>query len=411
MWKRKLKSFITVFIIITLCTCIDPYSPQLKGYNSLLVVEGLITNENASYEVKLSKTKQTQNLVPEKVSDAVVTITDETGINIMLMNLGNGLYKTDSTVFTGVIGRTYTLHILTHDGKEYESAPSAMLPVSEIDSLYYGKDVGFSNNQSETHQGISIYLDSKEGDAINNYFRWEYEETWKFRLPSIKRANYINDTTIIPIIDIKEFCWKQKKSTEILVQSNSQQQEGHIIKVPITFIASDLSDRLTIQYSILVKQYSISEKEFQFWDNLKKVNESNGDIFGSQPFSVLSNIANVQDKNELVLGYFQVSAVNQKRKDITFMELLKLNLPLFHYPCTRISTSPGDYCTPPAMGCVPPTWDELNQMWTAAKYFFIEPDYIPETKKLRHLIFATAICSDCELSGTLVKPSFWIDLN
>jgi hypothetical protein len=407
----KQKSYIALFIIITLCTCIDPYSPKLKGYDSLLVVEGLITNEKAQYEVKLSKTMQAQNLIPEKVSDAVVSISDDLGINTILRNLGNGLYKTDSTVFIGVVGKTYTLHILTHDGKEYESEPTIMLPVPEIDSLYYSKNVEYTNNQSETHEGISIYLDSKKVNGFTNYIRWEYEETWKFRLPTIKKFNYINEKLILPVTYVKEFCWKQKKSTEILFQSFSQQEAGNIKNVPITFIGSELSDRLTIQYSILVKQYSVSEKEFKFWNDLKKVNETTGDIFGSQPFYVTSNISNIQDKNEKALGYFQVSAVSKKRKDISFMELLKLNLPLFHYNCKTFATAPGDYCLPGAINCVPPTWDELYQMWTGAQFIFIEPDYIPDTKNLRHLIFATSLCSDCELTGTLVKPPFWIDLN
>jgi hypothetical protein len=161
----------------------------------------------------------------------------------------------------------------------------------------------------------------------------------------------------------------------------------------------------------LVKQYSISEKEYQFWNSLKKVNESSGDIFGSQPFSVFSNITNVHDKNEKVLGYFEVSAVSQKRKDITFKDLLNLNLPFFHYDCVRYETKPSDYCPGGTKGCIPPTWDELYKMWTKAQFIFIEPYIDPETKKLAEFIFASAICSDCEITGTLVKPSFWIDLN
>ena len=412
MLKIRLKSFITVFIIITLCTCIDPYSPKLKGYDSILVVEGLITNEKVPYEVRLSKTKQMQNSIPDKVTDAVVTITDETGNQTLLKNFGDGLYKTDSAAFTGAVGKIYTLNITTPDGKEYQSEPGMMLPVPEIDSIYYEKNVGFTNNQSETHEGISIYLDSKEGDGINNYFRWEYEETWKFRVPTLKKYNYIDESNIylLPVGEIKEFCWKQEKSKEILIQSFSPEQAGSIKKVPITFIGTDKSDRLTIQYSILVKQYAISNKESVFWNNLKKVNETGGDIFGSQPFPVISNIYNIHNRDERVLGYFQISAVSQKRKSITFPELTKLNLPLFHYDCTRIEIAPGDYCKNVSF-CVPPTFDELYKMWTDAKFTFIEPVYNPETRKLIKLVFATDICSDCKLTGTLVKPDFWIDQN
>jgi hypothetical protein len=408
--KARHKSILTIFIVFALCTCIDPYKPELKGYDSLLVVEGQITNEKASYEIRLSRTIQDQNAISRKVSDAQLYITDESGNKAILKSYGDGLYKTDSSLFIGNIGKTYTLHIITNDGKEYESDQCLMRPVPEIDSLYYEKGVEYTNNQSETHEGINILLDSKEGDGIKNYFRWEYEETWKFKVPNSQKFNYINENVILPADSANIFCWKQEKSSEILLESFSTQNPGIVKNVPVAFISSDLSDRLTIQYNILVKQYSISEKEYQFWNNLKKVNESTGDIFESQPFSVTSNISNINDKSERVLGYFQVSGVSMKRKDITFRELLNLNLPLFQYDCTRIETSPDDYCRNVSF-CKPPTWDELYKMWTSAQFVFIEALLEPVTMKLLKMVFSPPECAKCELTGTTVKPDFWIDKN
>jgi len=34
--------------LVAATSCIDPYKPNIKNYDSLLVVEGLITNENSS---------------------------------------------------------------------------------------------------------------------------------------------------------------------------------------------------------------------------------------------------------------------------------------------------------------------------------------------------------------------------
>jgi hypothetical protein len=411
MLKVRLKSIITVFLVITLCTCIDPYRPKLSGYPSLLVVDGLVTNENAPYEVKLSRTIQGVDEVPDKVSDAVVTISDETGKKTSLINSGDGIYKTDNNVFIGAIGKTYILDILTKDGKEYKSEPCTMLPVPEIDSLYYEKNVGFTDNQSETHEGISIYIDSKEGDETNKNYRWEYEETWKFKVPNPQKFNYINDSTILLVDSVKEFCWRKQNSSEILINSISAGQANIILKEPLCFISPDLSDRLTIQYSILAKQFSISKKESEFWANLKTVNESGGDISGSQPFPVISNISNINNPEEKVLGYFRVSAVSQKRKNITFRELAGLNLPNYHYDCVRIEKAPGDYCIG-VNYCIPPTFNEMYRMWLALpNYRFIEPIYDPVTRKLLKLVFTTNVCADCEYTGTLKKPDFWIDLN
>jgi hypothetical protein len=268
----------------------------------------------------------------------------------------------------------------------------------------------FDNNQSETHKGIMLYLDSKEGDEYNKYFRWEFEETWKFKLPMPKKFDFINDTIIIPLNPVKTFCWKQKKSTEILTHTLPEGQANIIRKEPLCFITPDKSDRLSIQYSILVRQYSMSKKESEFWDNLRKVNESGGDIYGAQPFPVISNISNIHDPEERVLGYFHVSAVKQKRKDITFKELINLDLPLYQYGCTRIEASPSDYMTFRYSQKLS-FRDVYNIFEANPKYSFVEPVYDPETNKLLKLVFTTKVCSDCEISGTSRKPDFWIDLN
>ena len=63
--------------------------------------------------------------------------------------------------------------------------------------------------------------------------------------------------------------------------------QGVLRKKPVFFIASDKSDRLRLEYSILVKQYSVSKSEFDFWDNLNKINDKrSGDIFEYQPYPV-----------------------------------------------------------------------------------------------------------------------------
>lgn len=405
MLKISPKSLIILTAVFTLSTCIDPYSPKLKGYDSILVVDGLITDENSACTIKLSKTLQDQNTVPVVVSDATINITDDEGNSSQLNSMGGGIYKTDSTAFKGIIGRSYTLHITTHDGNEYESVPCLMQPVPDIDSVYFEKDVEIVNNGTESQEGIRIYLDSKPGDN-NEYYRWSFDETWKFKVPFPKKYNYIDTITIIAVDKINEYCWKNRKSSEILIRSIYSGQNPQIEKEPIFFIATDQSDRLMIEYSILVKQYSISKNEYDFWDNLKLVNESGGDIFASQPFEVISNIQNINNPNERVLGYFQVSAVKQKRKYILFADMASLQLPFFHPDCVRIARGPQDY----PRGSF--TFDDIYRGFPAtAGYVFVEPIYkAGGTQHLERLVFTKFECADCELTGTSVRPDFWIDL-
>ena len=400
-----MKSIITLIAIFTLCSCIEPYTPDLVGYESLLVVDGLITDENSTYTVKLSKTIQDQNAEPVVLSDATVYITDEIDNNSYLTAIGNGRYITDSLGFTGIAGKTYTLHIITSDGNEYESEPCPMNSVPEIDSIYFIRDQEFMNNGTEAQEGIRIILDSKAGEN-NNYYRWDFEETWKFRVPSPKRFNYLDEETFEPVATINEFCWKSKKSDQLVIHAVYSEQSEPILNIPIFFIPSDKSDRLMVQYSILIRQYSISKKEYFFWNNMKSVNESGNDIFATQPFPVISNIHNIKDSKERVLGYFQVSAVKQKRKNIPFSDIVRLKLPFFHNQlCERIEKSPSDFL-------FPLTWDEIYEMYCiSSDYIFVEPKYNSDNFELDKLVFARPECTDCEFLGTKIKPNFWFDLN
>ena len=362
----KLRIIITLIAVFTLYTCIDPFSPKLKGYDSLLVVDGLITDENSKYTVKLSSTIQDQNTSPEMVPDATVSISDEDNNITFLDNYGNGIYKSDSLKLRGISGKKYILHILTSQGAEYESEQCLMQPVPDIDSVYYEKDQELVNNGTENDNGLRIFLNSKAGND-NSYYRWAFDETWKFKIPDPKRFDYIDHNTIVPVANVKQYCWKIRKSDEIIIHAVYPGQNAQIKKQPIFFIASDKSDRLMSEYSILVKK-------------------------------------------ERVLGYFQVSAVKQKRTFIPFSDIVRLHLPFYHSnQCERIEKSPAEYSTPYGP---PVTFDDLYSMFCiTSTYSFIEPMYDPETFMLDKLVFAKPECANCELTGTSAKPDFWIDMN
>jgi len=409
-----MKRIFAFLFFIAAASCIDPYVPNLKNYKSLLVVEGVITNENNSYKIKLCRTTIKENSDPEKITDATVDITDGDGRKTDLQNCGNGYYQTDSTSFTGIIGQKYTLGIHTSEGTEYKSDECTMLPVAAIDKLYYEKGEDMSGVRGEALTGLKISLNSADATGINQYFRWTFEETWKFLLPNPKRYNCLMvlnpDTYLfeeVPVVN--DICWKKSQSQTILTSSILSGTTNYINGEQVQFIDPLKSDRLTQEYSILVKQYSISEKEYDFWNNLKKVSEAGGDIFDSQPYQVMSNVHNVNDAGEMVLGYFGVSAVSQKRIFITSNELFPLNLPNFKTDCAEIPKSPEDWPVPPPPIGQPPTFYEIYyNIMNTGEYIFIRPIF-NTNKTLQKLVYATKVCSVCEVSGFPTKPDFWID--
>jgi hypothetical protein len=282
-----------------------------------------------------------------------------------------------------------------------------MPPVNQIDSVYFIKDHEILNNGGETHDGIRIFVDTR-GSADNKYFRWIYDECWKFNVPNPKKYNYINEHEIVEVDHINKTCWHTHTSDETIIQSAGSDRSDLIQKEPVLFVASDMSDRLLVQYSVNIKQLSLSEAEFEFWDHMKQINESGGDIFEKQPFAIISNIHNLTDPDDQVLGYFQVSSVEQKRIFVTESDVRRLNIPAFQYDCTRIEIGPDDYPRPEPPG-KPATFDKIYGWFTDSGVIFVEPLY-DKQQNLFKLVFTQPLCMDCTLSGTLTKPDFWIDL-
>jgi hypothetical protein len=409
MLNNGAKFTIILTFIFLLSRCIDPYTPKLDGYESLLVVEGLVTDENSSYTVKLSRSVGEQDASPVGISDAKVYITDETGRSVFLKNKGDGKYKTDSIQFRGIVGKTYILHFETSEGNFYESKPYKMEPVADIDNIYYGRDEDFGENGTVINEGLRIYLDSKGGSG-NKFFRWDFEETWKFKVPHPKKFDYVNETISVQVPYVKEYCYKQSKSNDILIYSSYEGHSDQVKSQPVFFINPKVSDRLLIEYSILVKQYSISSTEYEFWNSMKQINEKGGDIFVLQPFPVVSNVYNVNNSTERILGYFQVSAVKKKRIFIPNSEIMGMHFQYYRYSCKRIEMAPKDYPVPRGSPLL--TWDELYNMYCKTSvYSFVEPIYIPASNKLEKLVFTTSECADCEITGTSKKPDFWVDMN
>jgi hypothetical protein len=402
------KPLLILFLVVTVCTCIDPYNPSIQGREALLVVDGLLTNQDRSYTVRLSRTTSMQNEDPVMVTGASVSINDQDGRTALLHESSDGIYKTDSLLFIAETGRSYTLKIKTEEGKEYVSDPCIMYPVSEIDSIYYIKDQDISNDNSAIYDGIRIFLDSGNPGG-GKYFRWVYDEWWKFSVPNPKRYDYINQNNIPETDTLKETCYAHFGSDKILIRSTESSQTDRIDMEPILFVGSDQSDRLLKQYCIDISQLSLSLSEYQFWDQLREINEGGGDIFDIQPFSITGNVHCITDPSETVLGYFQVSAVEEKRIYILPKDLEGMDLPEYSYDCERVEIGPSDYPSSqnPSQRI---TFDKIYESYTTTGYIFIDPVYDMRLNLIK-LAFARPACALCTKRGSLTKPYFWIDLD
>lgn len=369
-----------LIFLILLTGCVTQFIPETEEEKELVVVEGLITDQPGPNTIKLRKSlpfgKKSE---ARPLSGCVVSLKDDLDNYYPLQEKVAGTYLTDSSTFRGQIGRFYTLTIKADNGVNivnYESLPVEMKPVPPIDSVYYEKTViredykGFFGID-----GCKIYLDTHDPENICKYYRWDFNETWVLRLlfPVEKNKCWISDTTHV-----------------INFKSTAAFNESRIVGQPITFI-SNITDRLETKYSISVNQYSLNEDEYIYWEKLQNITGQVGGLYDVIPSSVPSNIFNIDNPEEKVLGYFSVSARSSGRTYIkdNFAGIID------RYADCITGYFYGD-------GEIP----GLNtSVWVLSDD---PPGFFGFGSPRRRTLTDKQGCADCRVRGTDVKPEFWI---
>ncbi len=305
---------IPLFIFITLGGCIEPFTPNIDESEESLVIEGQITDQEGYHYIHISRTAPYYD--PHKIPepDCQVEVVDNYGNAFEFYESDSGLYMQWIPKDFLNIGTQYKVKVITTDGNEYESDFNELLSSSPpIDSIYYEIETRETNDPDKPLNGIQFYLDlnAPPGDFARNY-RWELEETWEYE--AAYRIQYYYDGTIHPIDDpfFLFRCWRTEPIRKIYTFTTRYLSGNTINKFPLHYVSNQTS-RLKIKYSLLVKQYSLSNTAYDYWFQVQKQSQERGGLYETQPVQIQGNISNINDPEEVVLGFFDVSSVPEKR--------------------------------------------------------------------------------------------------
>ncbi len=360
-------------------SCKEPFDPKISPVQSnYLVVEGNI-NVNGFTSIALSRTlplKDSINSKPEL--NAQVTITGNDNSVFEVRDAGNGTYLSDSLVLNP--NQKYRLHIKTTAGGEYLSDYSSVLQTPAIDSI----------NWKLENNGVRFYVNTHDPQNKTRYYKWDYEETWEINSAYLSYYKYENGF-VIPR-DFSEipklyYCWRSSKSVSILLGSSAQLTNDVISLAPVEFIPLE-SEKLSVRFSILVKQYSLDRKAYDFYKMMKSNTESLGSVYDPLPSEITGNITCVSNPQEKVIGYITASTVEQKRLFVTSADV--------HSKYTQDCRSVYVVNNP----------DSLNLYLNIRGLMLYMSDGSPPGP-VKGYYSSTPYCIDCTLRGTNVQPSFW----
>jgi hypothetical protein len=375
-----------------LCSCKKPYTPpEITASGSHLVVEGVINTGSDSTIISLSHTVVLSGktaLNPQ--TKAVVTVESDQNVTYPLTENTGGRYI--STGLNLDNSRQYRLRIKTPDGQQYLSDFVASKVTPPIDSI------GFK----VVNDMLQIYVNTHDPNNNTRYYRWDYTETWQYH--SMYASTFItNGVAIVPRTNLQQIytCFSSDVSTSIYIGSSAALNQDVIYQAPLAQIAAT-SEKLETRYSILLRQYALTSDAYTFWLNLKKNTEDLGSIFDAQPSTTISNIHNINNATDVVVGYVSACKVQTKRIFILNSQVPNTWRVTYPYTCTLDTDR---FHAPFNINEVANKLIPLNSGDIPVIDFF----YPGNTNILLPdgYLGSSHGCVDCTIRGTKVVPSFW----
>lgn len=248
-----MKNFIlfSVVFIFVITGCRKEIDVDLNDANPKVIIEANYIATDSLVRVKVSLTSSYFDVFESNVIDnAVVTIQQEGGTEIVVPLVGNGVYELSN--FPPVFGSNYTVTV-THDGVEYV-ANSALLPVMEL---------------------LPSYLEFQEASLFSDEGYWIY---YSFQDP----AGLGNCYKLIPTYGGVRY----DKYNEF-AKGNDKLTDGNLIERPLieTFQLGDV---------VILELQSINQTVFQYYTQLSSASSGFNAAVGNPDYLWTNN----------ALGYF-----------------------------------------------------------------------------------------------------------
>jgi len=308
------------------------------------------------------------------VNAANVQIIDEDDVQVNLSGEGNGSY---SASYAFRLDRRYKVRIQIN-GKTYESELTEMMSNVPIDSVTYAAG----------SESLVARVYAHDDSETERYFRYSYDATHEYRSSFTSLYTFSGGIPQYrsPEEEISS-CWLTFPSTSVLLATSEGLGQNVVAGLQLIELPKGDS-KLWFRYSLLVRQYALDKKAYDYWSQLKKVSESLGGLFDPIPFSVTGNVRSLTDPEEKVLGYFSGGEVTSKR-----IVIRNADLPLGYFVSSFGDCVEG-YVRIQDLSDIA----NLNVLLTRADYLgiFILGYY-----------YTSPDCADCRFGGgTSVRPPF-----
>ncbi len=298
--------------------CIDPFELTIEdGETEFLVVDGTFTPDKRPHTLNMYYTNSQIVRRRRPLEGAMAYLVSEDGLREAYKDLGEGNYELAGAEIQGQVGRTYFLEIDLPNGQQYRSQPAAIPRKIQGDSAY--ARVGFIEDLLITgaidrQAFIEIFVDSPPPTNGQDYWlKWEVSTLYSFpeldlcdpfSAPPICYVPGNNDLQAVTILNGERF--------------GNARLEGLKVNQK-RLVPSDFEYRG--RHYFLVNQQSMNKEAFDYWDKINRIANQTGSIFDAPPAGIQGNLYNVNNEEEMVLGYFELVNTDSLRAFVTAGQL------------------------------------------------------------------------------------------
>ena len=384
------KIFIIFLGLILTVSCVEDFQVPntVSGrYKSELVIQGrILSGEQSTFYLSMTSAFGDKTLSPA-IEDAVITIIGQNG------------YETDTAEYDRIHNQ-YTINTVSlpqntlyavkviYNGETYQSDFQELQSSPEIDEITY----------KEQDDGISIHVSTHDAEDGRRAYMWTFEEDWEFH-------SDINIFGAGPILYDEKFysgtagdnpyyyCWGHSDSYNIYIYSTENLKENRVLEYKLLDIPrTDI--RISYIYSILVKQWSLSDDAYDYFRIQKLYTEESGGLFTPMPSEVEGNVKCTSNPDIKVRGYVLAATITSKR---IFIYEEDLKIPSEYGNCNK--TTPANYSSS----------KDWQASWLARIGEGLAIALVPSGGLDDNSVLYEKNCFDCLATkgATKKRPDFW----
>lgn len=299
----KLKKYTCLLLALLCSACIKEINFELGKQEDQVVIFGTLSDQPGKHLFRVTRTNPFERQVDSApISGATLFIQDSKANKYPFVALDPGTYMLKDTLFRAVAGEQYQLDVTLPDGGHYRSDVEVMPAPVPLDRVYPGVEA----DERSYDQVFQVFADVKiPANQDGVYLRWEVSRVW--RRTSIDFGALFGNYLMYPDFPI---CYITLDPEPNTIRIFGTKRKDTFILRQQEVARVEVDDRFFERNAFEVVQYRISERAYEYWNDINLVGNPKGTIFDVPPATIRGNIYNVNNPKERILGYFEVASVS-----------------------------------------------------------------------------------------------------